>query len=391
MSKFKEELISRNLVPVKYAPYYVNWVERYCLMDCPDDDTFADTLLGSGKDEWQIRQALDAVKIFRSLCGSELSAVAAGGNPLRLLQERLRVKHYSLKTEKCYLYWNRDYLSFCSAGGTDERSDVSFRDYLTYLALKRKVSSSTQNQAFNAVLFLFRNVWNREPAGIDAVRARKPLRLPVVLSPDEVKRILGLVEGVSGLVLKLIYSAGLRLEEALSVRVQDIDLVGSSLLVRGGKGDKDRVTMIGSSLVPSLETQLERAKEIYLQSSYPVSMPFALDRKFTGAGREWPWQFLFPSSAVSIDPYSGKIVRYHLHPSGIQNEMRRAVRLSGITKRASVHTLRHCFATHLLMSGVDLCEIQELLGHKNLDTTRIYLHVMKGIRPVTRSPLDLLA
>jgi len=230
----------------------------------------------------------------------------------------------------------------------------------------------------------------KEPEGIDAVRARKPGRLPVVLAPDEVADVLKRANGVPGLILRIIYSSGLRLNEALSLRVQDVDLQGPSIMVRGGKEDKDRVTVLSRRLVPAIRKHLEVQKKAFRDEKIPVSLPGALERKYPNAGLEWDWQYLFPSEDPSISPDTGELRRHHIHPSSLQRAMRTALKVSGVSKHATIHTLRHSFATHLLMSGVDICEIQELLGHRNLETTRVYLHVMKGLRPAATSPLDLL-
>ena len=386
--RYKKELKSRSLVSEKHIPYFSIWVRKFIGSGCLDDTAFSDLLEEEGKPDWQIRQAVDAVRLYRRFFGG-VTACRAVSDPLEILVERLRVRHYSGKTVKSYRHWCKGYLDYCNGLNRDIRSSSSFTDYLTYLALQRKVSASTQNQAFNSILFLFRNVWEKEPSGIDAVRARKPRRLPVVLTPSEVKRVLEHSAGTAGTVLRLCYSSGLRLGEAISLRVKDIDFEGESILVRSGKGEKDRITLLSKSIVPRLQVQLEKARRLFNQCSEPVTLPGALFRKYPKAGRDWRWWYVFPSSQLCRDTDSGGIVRHHLHPTGIQNEMKKAVNASGISKRAGVHTLRHCFATHLLMSGVDLCEIQELLGHKNLETTRVYLHVMKGMSDNPRK-MDLL-
>lgn len=390
---FEEYLQSLKLVREKQVPFMLWWVRHYRALGRPGEHEYADALEKEGRKDWQIRQALDAVKLYSRFAGVEEGneAVSVSSDPVAALVDALRVRHYSRSTVKTYSGWSRKYLCFCRERELEPREDSSFRDYMSFLALRKKVASSTQNQAFNAVLFLFRNVWGREPEGIDAVRARKPKRLPVVLSPAEVSRVLSLVDGVAGLVLRIIYSSGLRLGEALSLRVQDLDPDGCSLTVRGGKGDKDRVTLLSRSLVPALEEQLERVRDGFSGERVPVSLPFALERKYPGAGLEWKWQYLFPASGPSVDPESGAVRRHHMHYSVVQRAMRRAVRESGVRKHATVHTLRHSFATHLLMKGVDLCEIQELLGHRSLETTRVYLHVVKGLDDGHGRKPDLLA
>lgn len=388
---FEEHVKRLGLFREKQVPFVVFWVRRYLESGCSDDSAFSDVLSASGKQDWQIRQALDAVRVFRSFSGASLEAAVETDEPVVVLIRQLRVRHYSASTVKTYALWCRQYMGYCLSRKLDPQEDSSFTGFLSYLALRRNVAASTQNQAFNAVLFLLRNVWGREPSGIEAVRARAGKRLPVVLDQDETSALLGVVSGVPGLVLKLIYSSGLRLNEALSVRIQDINFSGCSLLVRGGKGDNDRVTVLSGRIIPPLQRRISEVRALFSSSSVPVSLPSALERKYPGAGLEWKWQYVFPSSGPSINPENGEVRRHHLHASVVQKAMRSAVIASGVQKHATVHTLRHCFATHLLMAGTDLCEIQELLGHRSLETTRIYLHVAKGMNSRARSPLDNLA
>jgi integron integrase len=269
------------------------------------------------------------------------------------------------------------------------------RDFLSYLALTKRVSSSTQNQAFNALLFLFRDVLKKELSDLSkTVRAKRGQRLPVVLSVEEVKEIFKHVEGTDLLVLQLLYGSGLRLMELARLRVKDIDFSASLVFVRNSKGDKDRTTMLPESVTASLRSHLERVKVIHekdLSLGYgEVFLPDALERKYPNAARDWHWQYIFPSSKLSVDPRSGKIRRHHINEKTVQNAVKEAVKKSGIAKHASVHTLRHSFATHLLMNGVNIREIQNLLGHKHLETTMIYTHVIRDMVSVPRSPLDNL-
>lgn len=391
MTGFIEEIKRRGVVEERHLPYFGLWVKRFLSSGCSDDGEFSSLLASEGKAEWQIRQALDALKLYREFAGGAAFFSAESGDPLSVMKERLLVRHYSRRTVKSYLYWCCDYLDYCRRWDRCGKESGSFCDYLTYLALKRKVAASTQNQAFNAVLFLFRNVWNEEPSGIDAVRARKPKRLPVVLSPEEVRKVLANVKGVAGSVLKLCYSSGLRLGESISLRVQDIDFDNRSIMVRGGKGNKDRLTILSESMIPELKARIDSSRRVFECGCVPVTLPDAIGRKYSNAGLSWPWWYVFPSAGICSDHSTGNPVRHHIHPSGVQREMSRAVSASGISKRAGVHTLRHCFATHLLMAGVDLCEIQELLGHKNLETTRVYLHVMKHMTDSPGKNVNLLA
>jgi integron integrase len=392
LQAFKEYLRKLNLVSDRLLPYMLWWVRNHLFLGRPEETIYADVLEKEGKQDWQIRQALDAVKLYQQYSGDPEKGRdgATAEDPVEILIEKLRIRHYSRSTVRTYSSWSRKYLSFCSSRDLRPGEDASFVAYLSLLALKQHVASSTQNQAFNAILFLFRNVLGREPEGIDAVRARKPKRLPVVLTREEVVTILTLTSGDPGLILRIIYASGLRLNEALSLRVQDLDLENVSLMVRGGKGNKDRVTILSIQLVPELKEHLAALKSAFMKADVPVSLPSALERKYPNAGLEWKWQYIFPSRRPSVDPESGNVRRHHLHSSVIQRAMRKAVQLARVHKHATVHTLRHSFATHLLMTGVDLCEIQELLGHKSLETTRVYLHVMKGMKNSVESPLDQL-
>jgi len=391
LSEYEKMLNSLNLTREKQIPYMPNWVRKYIHSGSPEEAEYADILLREGREEWQIRQALDAVKLYRA----EESCISRDNvsveDPLNTMRSKLRIRHYAASTIKTYLGWTSRYLEYCKQHEIDSFSDESYRAYISQLALKKRVSASTQNQAFNAILFLFRNVWNREPERIDSVRARKPKRLPVVLTVEEVQKVLLVTRGLTGLILKLIYSSGMRLSEAVRLRVQDINFEGLSVMVRGGKGDKDRITVLSKRVVPGLMNQLEKVRKQFDRFDIPVSLPSALARKYPNAEKEWNWQYVFGADKPFVNPVTGEVYRHHVNKSSVQKAMRKAVKESGISKHAGVHTLRHCFATHLLMSGTDLCEIQELLGHKKLETTRIYLHVMKGFRQSVTSPLDMLS
>lgn len=265
--------------------------------------------------------------------------------------------------------------------------------FLTYLAVNKHVSASTQNQALSAILFLYKRVLNLHLEWLDdVVRAKRPRRLPVVLTRDEVMSVLDAMQGYNALIARLLYGTGMRLMEGLRLRVQDVDFVRKEIIVRSGKGDKDRVTTLPEALIPQLEKQLERVRHLHaadLEEGYGrVYLPFALDRKYPNAGIELGWQYLFPSHQRSTNPRTGKVARHHLHDKNVGRAIRNAARKVGIYKRVSSHTLRHCFATHLLEAGYDIRTVQELLGHKDVKTTMIYTHVLnRGGRGV-RSPLD---
>ncbi|HYQ48069.1 MAG TPA: integron integrase, partial [Thermodesulfovibrionales bacterium] len=270
-----------------------------------------------------------------------------------------------------------------------------FRNFLSHLALKQKVAASTQNQAFNAVLFIFRNVLHKDPESLgDTIRAKRGAKLPVVFSVDEVRRLLEQMTGLNRLMAELLYGSGMRLMEVARLRVQDIDFDANTIFVRRGKGDKDRSTVLPMAVGHRLQEHLKTVKVLHekdLAAGYgEVHLPDALSRKYPNAGREWAWQYVFPSSKLSVDPRSGKIARHHISDTSIQNAMKNAMRKAGIVKHASVHTFRHSFATHLLQSGVNIREVQSLLGHKNVETTMIYTHVLRNMSNAPKSPLDAL-
>jgi integron integrase len=307
----------------------------------------------------------------------------------------IRLKHYSFRTEKTYYEWIRRYLAYCAKTGKKYRSPHSVKSFLTALAVKDEVAASTQNQAFNAILFLFREVLEIQLDGIaGAVRAKAKRRLPVVLTPDEVRRALEGVSGTRRLMLELIYGTGLRVSELTRLRVMDLDFDGGVLRVHDGKGGKDRAVPLPKRLDEPLKKHLERVRELHDQDLSiglgEVYIPPALARKYPGAGKEWKWQYVFPASRLSVDPRSGLTRRHHVLDKSVQDAMRAAVKAAGIPKRATVHTLRHSFATHLLMGGVNIREVQDLLGHKNLETTMIYTHVLRDISNAPASPLDSL-
>jgi integron integrase len=265
--------------------------------------------------------------------------------------------------------------------------------FLTDLAVNRKVAASTQNQALSAILFLYQKTLNQKLEWLDdVVRAKRPRHLPVILTRQEVTRLLDDIHGINGLVARLLYGTGMRKMECLRLRVQDIDFQYRQITVRSGKGDKDRVTVLPDSLLAPLQKQLVKTRQIHnndLDEGHgEVALPYALERKYPGAGRQWRWQYVFPSTRRSVDPYSGMIRRHHWFDTNVSRAIKEAVRKLGIAKRVSVHTLRHSFATHLLEDGYDIRTVQELLGHKDVKTTQIYTHVLnRGGRGV-RSPLD---
>ena len=291
--------------------------------------------------------------------------------------------------------WIRRFINFHGRQNPTEMGTLEVARYLTSLAVQGHVSASTQNQAFSALLFLYREVLQRELTGLDeVVRAKRPVRLPQVLSRDEVGAVLRQIQGTPRLMASLIYGAGLRVLECTCLRVKDIDLPRGELIVRDGKGRKDRRTLIPQRLVPALQAHLDRVRRRHeadlREGAGSVALPDALDRKYPAASREWGWQWVFPAARLYVDPSTGARRRHHLHESALQRTFKDAVRVAGISKPATCHTLRHSFATHLLEEGYDIRTIQELLGHSDVATTMIYTHVLnRGGRGV-RSPLDVM-
>jgi integron integrase len=311
---------------------------------------------------------------------------------LAVARERMRVRHLSLRTERVYLQWLRRYVAFHNRRHPREVGAPGVEQFLTHLAVVRKVSSVTQNQALQALLFLYRHVLDLELPRLTVTHAAVRKRLPVVLTRAEVRALLSQLDGTAWLVANLLYGSGLRLMEGLRLRVKDLALERHELIVRDGKGGQDRVTMLPGALEQPLQTHLARLQAWFnderRRGQPGVSLPYALARKYPQAATQWGWQYLFPSVGLCRDPYSKSPVRHHLHEKTVQRAMQAAVRKARITQPASCHTLRHCFATHLLEDGYDIRTVQQLLGHSDLKTTMIYTHVMtKGANGV-RSPLD---
>jgi integron integrase len=311
------------------------------------------------------------------------------------VRQAIRARHYSFRTEQAYVAWIKRFIFFHGVRHPAEMGEQEIRQFLSDLAVNEKVSASTQNQALNALLFLYQHVLNQPIGWVgDVVRAKRPKRLPVVLTRQEVKTILAQLEGVPLLVRTLLYGAGLRLSEALRTRVKGVDFVRNEIVVRDGKGEKDRVTMLPAAVKEPLLQHLEQVRRVH-QADLKAGLgrahlPYALARKYVNADREWGWQYIFPASSHFVDRQTGIRHRYHLHESVVQKAVKQAVRGAGLTKPASCHTFRHSFATHLLEDGYDIRTVQELLGHKDVSTTMIYTHVLnRGGRGV-RSPVDSL-
>jgi integron integrase len=321
----------------------------------------------------------------------------SGAKPKLLDQVRiaLRSRHYSRRTEQSYVHWIKRYIFFHQVRHPAEMGEAEINEFLSHLAITDKVSASTQNQALSALLFLYRYVLERQLGELGKViRARRSGRLPVVLTRDEVKAVLGCLNGEPGLIGTLMYGTGMRLMECLRLRVKDVSFDSGEIVIREGKGDKDRRTMLPELVREPLKGHLEGVRRIHgrdLKDGYGrVVMPYALDRKYPNAAREWGWQFVFPQARRWVDVRIGEQGRHHVDESIVQKAIRKAVREAGIAKPATSHTLRHSFATHLLEDGYDIRTIQELLGHKDVGTTMIYTHVLNRGGKGVRSPADSL-
>ena len=309
------------------------------------------------------------------------------------LRVALQARHYSKRTEQAYGHWVARFLHFYQGRQPAEMAEPEINAFLTHLAVKEKVSASTQNQALAALLFLYRQVIGRNVGDLgEVIRARKPERLPVVMTREEVKVVLGNLTGEKWLIAAILYGAGLRLMECLRLRVQDIDFSRNEILVRDGKGAKDRITMLPESVKASLQDHLKKAKAVHQRDVTDgwgrVLMPNALDRKYPNAPRDWRWQWVFPQEHRWINLQTKEQGRHHLDESLVQKAVREAVVMAGLTKRATCHTFRHSFATHLLENGSDIRTVQELLGHRDVKTTMIYTHVLHRGPAGVRSPLD---
>lgn len=317
--------------------------------------------------------------------------------PARLLDRvraLLRTRHYALRTEQAYTDWIRRYILFHHKRHPELMGQSEIETFLTYLAVDRDLAASTQNQALSAILFLYREVLGKEDVhpSPDSLWARKPKRLPTVLSPAEARRLLAHTAPAHRLFVRLLYGSGLRIMEGLRLRIKDLDFDLKQITVRNAKGDNDRTTVLPESLLTDLRARLHVVRLIHAQDLAQghgaVLLPHALARKYPSAARDWIWQYVFPAATLSHDPRSGMFRRHHVDPGVVQRAVRDAARQAGIDKHVTPHTLRHCFATHLLSNGYDIRTVQELLGHKDVKTTMIYTHVLQRGGLAVRSPLD---
>jgi len=410
---FAKYLRDRSLAPERNIPYYVKWVHRFLAAPLPpvaispQDRLLAfESLLAKDQavQEWQLRQALRAAELYLTVFNATdpvsvrpletEKAISEAERACEQMRELIRLRHYSYRTEQTYLDWTRRYMAYALKNSLDWRANQTVKAYLSSLATVNDVAASTQNQAFSALLFLLREVMKQENVDLKSVRARRGTRLPVVLSVDEVRRVLQATPPEDRLLLQLAYGAGVRVSELIRLRIKDLDFDNQLLLVRDGKGTKDRATLLPKKLEAPLRDQIARVKRIHDQDLAAghgaVYLPFALDRKYPSAPKEFGWQYLFPANDLAVDPRSGAVRRHHISDQVPQRIMRDALRKAGIVKPASMHCLRHSFATHLLLKGVNIREVQKYLGHESVETTMIYTHVIRGMDSTAESPLDEL-
>jgi integron integrase len=408
---------SRGLVDERRMPYFIRWLQRFLVGPGGDarlqaqdaERTFLEQLERDGVPEWQVQQAARAVTLFQrhylqfrreQSGGTEVDLGRVANLPRNLpdamaeTRRLIRVRHYAYRTEQTYLMWLAQYRNFVENNGLPWDAPDTARAFLAQLALHRGVAASTQNQAFSAVLFLMREVMGKDTACLSSVRAKRGPHLPVVFSEKEVAALLSLVEGTAGLMLRLIYGGGLRVSECCRLRVKDLDFEQGILFVREGKGGKDRSTLLPFTLQAPLQAHLHRVKELHeselASGGGDVELPSALAVKYPKAAWEWGWQYVFPAREKSVDPRTGAVRRHHVMEQVLQRAIKHAICQAGIAKHAGVHTLRHSFATHLLMRGVNIREVQEYLGHRSVETTMIYTHVMRSLNSTAVSPLDAL-
>jgi integron integrase len=320
------------------------------------------------------------------------SAVASSPRLLDRVRWHLRAKHYSIRTEQAYVDWIRRYILFHRKRHPKEMGEKEISEFLTYVAVEKRVAASTQNQAFSALLFLYQQVLDRKLDFIDNVqRVKRPAKVPVVFTPDEARAVLDELIGQYRLLGELLYGSGLRLLECLGLRVKDVDFSYGHITVRDAKGLRERVTVLPESLRRPLQLHVEHLRQMHerdlARGAGAVYLPFALQRKYPNAGRSWPWQYVFPANKVSADPRSRELGRHHVSEKNLQNAVKTAIKRARVHKAASCHTFRHSFATPLLEAGYDIRTVQELLGHKDVSTTMIYTHVLNKPGLAIRSPL----
>ncbi len=390
-------------------PYYLRWIRMYIAFSekVPAKSNALSSFIGdigSRFPAWQVEQAERAVAMYLSFIREDKEGPPSVAKlPYKLawqhvilnMEKELRLRNKSLQTERSYLYWVKNFRRFLGSVPPQVLQEKNLKDFLTYLAIERSVAIATQKQAFNAILFLFRYVLNKQVHDLySVVRSRKPRRLPLVLSPQELNEITGHLRHPYKLMSEIIYGGGLRLSECLKIRIKDVDFKNKVLTVRSGKGEIDRQTLLPEKIIPNLRNHIHGIRIYFeddrLHNRAGVELPHALEKKYPNAGKEWAWFWVFPSARISVDPRSGVARRHHRFPSSLQKAFKDAVRTSGLAKNTSIHSLRHSFATHLVENGYDIRTVQELLGHSDVSTTMIYTHVASRNKLGVISPIDML-
>jgi len=430
---YKQCLEAEN-IPQNRVRWYVSWIDQFARRSpvplekrTPEDveEFLRDLLQRPNLQDWQHAQAIDALRIlYRVLLkapwatewqwnqdsqGMDRSSSIRAESVFRdtrapmsselsdlidRIRTEIRTRHYSIRTEDAYVDWVCRYAGFLGARMIQDAGEEEIRGYLEYLAKERRVAASTQRQALNALVFLYQEVMGREIRDIgEYARPKRPKRLPVVLSREEINRLLERLTGTYALMGGLLYGTGMRLMECVRLRVADVDFELGQIIVRDGKGQKDRVTMLPEKYRSALQEHLNKVRLLHdkdvAEGNGDVYLPSALERKYRNAGKEWRWQYVFPSDRLSVDPRSRKVRRHHLHENALQRAIKQATDAAGLSKRVSCHTLRHSFATHLLEAGYDIRTVQELLGHSDVSTTMIYTHVLNRPGLAVRSPVDM--
>jgi integron integrase len=410
-------------VPEANSKYYVNWIRRFerFINGLPFDQVTPDIVqafLADLKNEawitdWHVDQARHALRIlyeehlkiglskasfrspvrFKDGLAGRLSTARSNDDLVSALVREVRVRHYSIRTEEAYVQWAQRFLKYHEVKDPTQLNADHVRTYLNYLATERDVSASTQNQALNAIVFLFTEVMKQDPGDFsDFARAKKPVKMPTVLTRSEITQLFKHLEGTHQLMAGLMWGTGMRVMECVRLRIMDIDFGAKQIMVRDGKGAKDRVTMLPEKFAGALMEQVKAAKAIFeadrKHNVAPVYMWPSIERKYPNASREFGWQYLFPSLRLSVDPRTKTVRRHHVDEDTIQRQIKIAAHDAGIAKRVSCHTLRHSFATELLRSGADIRTVQELLGHSDVSTTMIYTHVLNRPGVVAKSPAD---
>lgn len=406
--KYIDYLKEIKQIPDKKLVYYNNWLSKYLdyakinnidYLNPKNINIFLNEF-SKNYEQWQLDQAKEAIGLFYFFKKKYENTTINNKKYIKqwlFIQNEiirlLRLKQRSLKTEKSYLSWIKRFSIFLDYPNPEELSENDIERFLSHLVIERNVAQSTQNQAFNAIIFLYKNLLNKEISGLNRlIKSKKRKNLPVVFSKDEIKRLIYNSEGLIKLIISLMYGSGIRLQECLNLRIKDIDFERNTISILAAKGDKDRQTLLAQEIKPDLRDHINSIKKFFSKDREDningVWLPNAIERKYPNAAKEWKWFWLFPSESLSIDPQTNIVRRHHFHPSTLQRAFKKTLNKAEIIKQASFHTLRHSFATHLLENSYDIRTVQELLGHSNLQTTMIYTHIAKKNLLGVKSPFD---